>query len=108
MDARARPMPSILTGFFSSLMAKFLQFLHTIVFGSGPIGGRGTQSTACSGFHASGRTCGKSPCLYVNSCRSFFKFWNNEKLSCPRVLVSTTVEEQLACYHVHSNTQVFC
>jgi hypothetical protein len=108
MDARARPMSSILTGFFSGLMAKFLQFLHTIVSGSGSIGGRGTQSTACSGFHASGRTGGKSPCLYVDNCRFFLKFWNNEQLSCPCVLVSTTVAEQLACYHVHSDTQVFC
>jgi hypothetical protein len=79
-------------------MAKFLQIFPTLVsgsgsIGSGPIGGH-TQSTTCSGFHASGRTGGKSPCLYVDNCRFFLKFWNYEQLSCPCVLVSTTVAEQ--------------
>jgi hypothetical protein len=73
MNARVHPMSSALTGFFSSLIAKFLQFLHTTDSGSGSIGGRGTQSTACSGFHACGRTGGKSPCLYVDNCLFFFK-----------------------------------
>jgi hypothetical protein len=94
--------------FFSGLMAKFFKFLHTIFSGSSSIGGRGTQSIACSGFHACGRTCGKSPCLYVDNCRFFLKFWNNEQSFCLRVLVSTTVAEQLVCYNVHSDTYVFC
>jgi hypothetical protein len=88
-------------------MVNFFQFLHTIVFGSGLMGGRGTQSTACSGFYASDRICGKSPYLYVDNCRLLLKFWNNEQLSCPRVLVFSTVEEQLVCYHVHSYMQIF-
>jgi len=78
MNAQVRPMSSTFTGFFSSLIAKVLHFFHTTVCGFGSIGGWGTQSTACSSFHACGRTSGKSPCLYVDSCHFFLKFWNNE------------------------------
>jgi hypothetical protein len=63
--------------FFFGLMDKFLQIFPMLVSGSGPIGsgligGRGTQSTACSGFHESGKTGGKSPCCMSTVVVFFF------------------------------------
>jgi hypothetical protein len=74
------PMPNILrSSHFSRLMTNVLRIFPTLVSGLGPIGsclidGWGTQSTTCSSFQDSGRTGGKSPCLYVDNCRFFFKF----------------------------------
>jgi hypothetical protein len=107
MNAQVRPISSTFTGFFSFLIANFLQFLHTTLSGFGLIGGQGNQFTSSSSFHDCGRTGSKSPCLYVDSCHFFLKFWNNEQSSCPHVLVSTAVEEYSACYNVKSNTCVF-
>jgi hypothetical protein len=70
--ALARRMHSFFQVFFFGSMAKIFAILPMSVsgsvfgsvFGSGSIvfgSGRGTQSTACSGFHESGRTGGKSP-----------------------------------------------
>jgi hypothetical protein len=112
MDALARRMHSFSQVFFFGSMAKFLQIFPMLVSGSGPIGsglivsgsGRGTQSTACSGFHESGRTGGKSPGCILTVVIFFFKLCNYEQLSRLCVLVSTSVAEQLACSHVYLDT----
>jgi hypothetical protein len=52
-------MSSLLSIFSLVLVISFLRKSNS---GSGSLADQGTQSTACSCFHACGRTGGKSPC----------------------------------------------